>query len=137
MIKAISLLQPWASLVVLGLKTIETRSWTTAYRGTLMIHASRGKSGAAVAKDPVFTRHIPDFGKLPFGCIIGEVRLKDVLRMEDLGLPQEIIGRLTLEGRAFGDYSGGRYAWLLEEALAYEEPIPAKGALGLWDAGMG
>lgn len=39
--KVISLLQPWASLVILGHKKIETRSWNTKYRGDLLIHASK------------------------------------------------------------------------------------------------
>ena len=135
MLKALSLLQPWATLVVTGAKQIETRSWSTAYRGILMIHAGKKKSGAAIAAMPLFSLHIPDFYALPFGAIIGEVMLTDVVRMTDLVLPPEAIDRLTLEERAFGDYSAGRYAWLLQDAVLYDEPIPAKGTLGLWNAG--
>lgn len=131
--KALSLLQPWASLVAMGQKTIETRSWTTAYRGSLLIHASLGKSGSAVAAMPVFHQYIADFKALPFGAIIGEVKLVDVMRIEDTGLPPEHLARLTLEERAFGDYGAGRYAWLLEDAVMWEETIPAKGHLGLWE----
>ncbi len=131
--KVLSLLQPWASLVVMGLKTIETRSWTTHYRGPLLIHASKGKAGAAVAEGPVFRKHIPDFRALPFGAIIGEARLADVLRIEETGLPPEHLARLTLEERAFGDYGAGRYAWMLEGAVAWAEIIPARGHLGLWE----
>src|SRR3990167_3828953 len=40
--KAITLTQPWATLVALGHKRIETRSWTTSYRGPLAIHAAKG-----------------------------------------------------------------------------------------------
>lgn len=47
MTKALTLHQPWASLVALGVKTIETRSWPTRYRGRLLIHAG--------AKRPTFT----------------------------------------------------------------------------------
>jgi hypothetical protein len=39
--RALSLWQPWASLVALGHKRIETRSWSTRYRGPLVIHASK------------------------------------------------------------------------------------------------
>ena len=131
--KALSLLQPWASLVVAGAKTIETRSWTTAYRGTLLIHASKGRGGAAMAAERFFSKYIPDFRALPFGAIIGEVQLCDIVRITDLGLPPEHLARLTLEERAFGAYSDGRYAWLLEDALPYDTPVPAKGSLGLWD----
>jgi hypothetical protein len=131
--KALSLLQPWASLVVMGLKSIETRSWSTAYRGILYIHASKGKAGAAVADMPLFKRYIPDFKALPFGAIIGEAKLVDVLRVEETGMPAELLARLTLEEKAFGDYNAGRYAWMLEEAVMWDEPIPARGHLGLWD----
>ncbi len=64
--KALSLLQPWVTLVILGVKQIETRSWSTAYRGPLLIHASRGKAGEILAHEPPFKKHIPDFKQLPF-----------------------------------------------------------------------
>jgi hypothetical protein len=117
----------------MGHKKIETRSWTTAYRGTLLIHASKGRSGLAVARLPIFQRYIPDFNALPFGAIIGEARLADVLRIEETGLPPEHMAELTLEERAFGDYHPGRYAWMLEDAVMWEEVIPARGHLGLWE----
>jgi hypothetical protein len=40
--KGLTLLQPWASLIALGVKTIETRSWSTSWRGGLVIHAGKG-----------------------------------------------------------------------------------------------
>ncbi len=40
--KALTLTQPWASLVAVGAKRIETRSWETNYRGTIAIHAAKG-----------------------------------------------------------------------------------------------
>lgn len=131
--KALSLLQPWASLVVTGAKKIETRSWTTSYRGTLLIHASKGKAGAAIAAMPFFRQYIPDFNALPFGAIVGEATLVDVLRIEETGLPLEQMPLLTLEEKAFGDYHPGRFAWILQDAVKWEEAIPARGKLGLWE----
>jgi len=126
MSKALSLLQPWASLVVIGAKTVETRSWNTDYRGRLLIHASKGKSGAALAAEPFLAKYIPRFAELP---------LTEVVRLTQLALPPALLDRLTLEERAFGAYDTGRYAWLLEDAIQYDHPVPATGALGLWDAG--
>ena len=40
--KALTLTQPWASLMELGQKEVETRSWYTGYRGELVIHAAKG-----------------------------------------------------------------------------------------------
>ena len=135
MLKALSLLQPWATLVVTGAKRVETRSWTTTYRGTLMIHASKGRSGVAIAQMPRLLKHIPDFNALPFGAIIGEARLTDVIRIESLDLQLDALEELMLEEHAFGNYQAGRYAWLLTDAVIYDEPIAAKGAPGLWNAG--
>ena len=129
--KVLSLLQPWASLVVLGHKKIETRSWTTAYRGPLLIHASLGKSGKEFAELPALRAYIPDFNALPFGAIIGEALLEDVWRFE--GDDPRALQEITLEERAFGDFSAGRYGFLLKAAQPYDEPIPAKGKLGLWE----
>lgn len=130
--RALSLLQPWASLVVMGLKKIETRSWRTAYRGPLLIHASLGRKGKVLATEAPFAKYIPDFDALPFGAIIGQVHLDDVVPVEQLFYSNEKLAALTLEEKAFGDYTKGRYAWLLTDARFFEEAIPVKGGLGIW-----
>ena len=129
---ALSLLQPWASLVVMGLKKIETRSWQTAYRGTLLIHASLGRKGKVLAAAPPFSNYISDFDALPFGAIIGQVELDDIVPVEQLFYSAEKLAALTLEEKAFGDYAQGRYAWLLSVPVMFEEIIPVKGGLGIW-----
>ncbi|HEU4632417.1 MAG TPA: ASCH domain-containing protein [Flavisolibacter sp.] len=131
--KALSLLQPWASLVIMGAKRLETRSWNTAYRGELLIHASTGKTGSILAAEPPFSKYVNDFVQLPFGAIIGKVILTDIRRVEELQLPDAVINRLTLEERAFGDYAIGRYAWIMEEPVQFVKPVPVRGALGLWE----
>ncbi|RYF85259.1 MAG: ASCH domain-containing protein [Chitinophagaceae bacterium] len=130
--RALSLLQPWASLVVMGLKRIETRSWQTAYRGPLLIHASLGKKGKVLATELPFSKYITDFDDLPFGAIIGQVQLEDIVPVERLFYTAEKLAALTLEEKAFGDYTKGRYAWLLTEAVRFDEMIPVKGGLGIW-----
>ena len=131
--KALSLLQPWASLVVTGAKKLETRSWTTGYRGELLIHASTGKAGALLAAEPPFSKYIHDFAQLPFGAIIGQVVLTDIVRIEHLQFPDAMLNKLTLEEKAFGDYAYGRYAWVMEEPIQFPRPIFMKGTLGLWE----
>lgn len=131
--KALSLLQPWASLVVTGAKKLETRSWGTAYRGELLIHASTGRAGALLTAEPPFPRYIKDFKQLPFGAIIGKVILSDVVKLEQLSLSDRVVNQLTLEERAFGDYTNGRYAWVMEEPVQFKNPVFTKGTLGLWE----
>ncbi|HUC81091.1 MAG TPA: ASCH domain-containing protein [Flavisolibacter sp.] len=130
--ETLSLLQPWASLVVMGRKQIETRSWQTAYRGPLLIHASMGKKGKILATSPPFSTYISDFDALPFGAIIGQVELEDIVPVEQLLYSTQKLAALTLEENAFGDYTKGRYAWLFTEAVMFEETIPVKGGLGIW-----
>lgn len=137
--KAISLLQPWATLVVMGAKKIETRSWNTKYRGELIIHASK--------------RRLPHFeiwfynlcmscGVDPYNCpqgaIVGKVNLEDTFSTErSLFVPNlqrnGQIWELTETEIAFGDYSEDRYGWLLSDPVQFDKPIPAKGCLGLWE----
>lgn len=131
--KALSLLQPWASLVISGAKTIETRSWATPHRGPLLIHASLGKAGSIFCKTPPFSKYIAAFEKLPFGAVIGEATLVKIVSVDHLKLSEADLDKLTLEEKAFGDYSGGRFAWFFENPIAFEQPIPARGHLRLWD----
>jgi activating signal cointegrator 1 len=131
--KVLSLLQPWASLVTMGAKKIETRSWSSKHRGELLIHASMGKAGALLAGEMPFGKYITNFNALPFGAIIGKVVLEDILPIEVLDLSMSELNHLTLEERAFGDYSAGRYGWILTDAVAFDKPIPMRGHLHLWE----
>lgn len=73
-ILCLSVRQPWASLIVLGLKDVENRTWTTKYRGPLLIHASLRPDFDA--RGP-FTLTRDEIEALPRGGIIGEVELVD------------------------------------------------------------
>ena len=67
---ALSMHQPWASGVALGLKAVETRSWATSYRGTLIIQASRGTAPDEWFTDalvPFLTEHKLLTRELPTG----------------------------------------------------------------------
>ncbi len=131
--KALSLLQPWATLAVRGVKTLETRGWTTAYRGPLLIHAGKSRAGRLIAERPAIRRYVPDFDALPFGALIGEVQLVDVVRWLPDDDPAGLLAGQTLEEGAFGEARTGRWAFVLEDAVAFETPIPARGMLGLFD----
>lgn len=150
--KVISILQPWASLVVLGHKEIETRSWNTKYRGELLIHASAKKPTKAILAE--YAEWVQRFGihcyqneSFPHRAIIGKVNLVDTNSTNDftIGKSNKILEpaflfanyssilEITEQERAFGDYSPGRFGWLLSDRVAFNVPIPAKGQLGLWE----
>jgi len=125
--KAISLTQPWASLVALGHKKIETRSWTTRYRGPLAIHASKRfpPSARVFAIEEAGLDRLPK--RLPLGAIIATATLKDIRKTE------EVVNEISGLERRLGDYSPGRYAWMLEDIRVLPDPVPCKGALRLWE----
>lgn len=135
--KALTIRQPYASLIALGEKQYETRDWKTAYRGPLAIHA-----GAHVPKRDdfwmcqsnvwrVLDQHglSSDVKKLPRSAVLCIVRLEDCIPAEVLTAQ----GLLNWSEWLFGDYTDGRYGWKLSMVEVFAEPIPASGKLGLWE----
>ena len=166
--KTLTLYQPWAMLVAIGTKQIETRSWSTSYRGQIAIHVSK-------KMDATSRKLCGWFDNEPFGSTLKGI-FWDKKPSTVLGMPAEmwypipenyhlgsIIATCDLidivlisptiwnvlrsyydEGvtshpisvhpeQEFGDYTPGRYAWILDNVKPLEKPIPAKGSLGLWN----
>lgn len=139
--KAITLIQPWASLVAIGAKEYETRSWTTNYRGPIAIHASKGFPKAcqelcdtepfrSILRRAWGTGNWED--ALPRGMVIATAQLVDI-RLIGSALRTHILVSGKPSELEFGDYTTGRYAWRLADVQPLRELIPAKGALGLWE----
>jgi len=146
--KALSLIQPYATLIMLGYKQFETRSWNTSHCGPLAIHASVGKPKWAreVAEtDPhikaALAEHGLTFDTLPRGAVLGVCKLMSTLPIAgpDTYLKNDEPHmfchpeQLTPMEFAAGDYTPGRYAWKLEAVEAIVHPIACKGALSLWE----
>lgn len=139
--KALTLWQPWATLVAHGIKQHETRSWWTPYRGPLVIHAAKRPCTTGTllydmskkARDYILS--LPDWYfdsdtevfNLPYGAGVCVADLVSVTRTED------IAPYIDEEDYLFGDYSEGRYAWRLENVRLFETPIPYRGAQGLFN----
>lgn len=135
LIKAITLTQPWASLMYFLEKLNETRGWGTAYRGPLAIHAAKGykpEDEALFYNSPFFStfqKHgIEDFQTLPRGSVLCVLWLKDIVKVDQnykLPEPPELL---------FGDYSLNRKIWTFEKEIhRFKDPLPAKGKQSLWD----
>lgn len=132
-VRALTLTQPWASLVAWGEKRIETRDWGTIYRGPLAIHAAKSFPRWAVEAcfaEPfrsVLAAHVEYLQDLPLGAIVAVAELVDCARIA----PNYVAG-LGDQERAFGDYTPGRIAWELSSVRPLSQPIRARGSLGLW-----
>lgn len=143
--KAITILQPWASLIACGAKKIETRGWPTKYRGKIAIHAGKKNlikelnfvTGAEIQNALPF---VPE--DAPTGAVIAIAELVDCIKVigfdKFLNLPvlendftRKVI-TITANELLFGDLSIGRYAWLLENVQPIE-PVPARGMQRLWE----
>ena len=114
--RALSIRQPWAWLVVNGYKDIENRTWSTNFRGRIYVHAGQ----RMIADDyPEQREFIARAGILiPAGLARGA-----------------IVGEVTITGCiAAGDspWFCGLYGFTLEDPVAYDTPIPCRGQLGFF-----
>ena len=128
--KVLSLKEPFATLIKNKKKLVETRSWNTNYRGELYIHASVTK----IDKETRNRKELFDLlgnESLGFGRIICKCRLVDCIYMTKEYVEDMKINRF--EEYLCGEYKEGRYAWILEDIEPLEEPIKAKGQLGIWN----
>lgn len=125
--KGLTLTQPWASAIAVGVKCVETRNWRTEYRGQVLIHAAKGFPSAArdFAKAEL-QRGVSIPNPLPLAAVVAVARI-DHIEHTEASLPG-----LSRTEEHYGDYSSGRYAWHLADVRPLSEPVPCRGALGLW-----
>lgn len=142
--KAISLWQPWAQLLVLGIKRYETRSWSTEYRGELVVHAARRPTPEvedlnprtgfpAVELEAIYRRLEREGfarGELALGAALGTVILDDVIPTEQLEPLHERVGPEEL---LLGNFAPGRFAWRVSCPLVWIPPRPCRGAQRLFE----
>jgi hypothetical protein len=140
-VKALSLWQPHAQAVALGLKTFETRHWSTAYRGPLAIHAAKR---AWIDEDDWHAearrrlrRRMEERGcfGMAYGAVVCVVDLRDCVRTTALR------GRIDPDAEFWGDFSEGengrgRYGFQLTRLLVLDEPVYVRGEQGLFEVSL-
>jgi len=130
-VRALSWWQPWASFVAVGLKTIETRGRLTHVRGRFAVHAAARKYIDALAdllaKSGVNPREWGLDEELPLGAIVAVATLEDCVPVD--ARHSRLIGMQYHES-CFGNYSAGRFAWLLRDVVRLKVPIPCRGRQG-------
>ncbi|QGN24630.1 ASCH domain-containing protein [Elizabethkingia anophelis] len=137
--KALSIKQPFASLITLGIKPIENRTWRTNFRGRIYIHASSPRKFDIALTDDQTRGALPVLekafkGELPFGAIIGEVDIVDCVINHPSIWAEKSEG--TFIGKTFYHKEGTKpiWNWVLANPVMYDEPIlNVKGKLSLWD----
>ena len=118
--KAITLWQPWASLIMDVRKIVETRPMPWYYEGLVAIHAGRRVDDAAAIR----------FGynpfTLPYGAILGIVRKTGLFHFE------KAFEEKLYHVDEYGDFTPGRYGYPMTLVERFAVPIPAKGHQGFW-----
>lgn len=130
--KAISIIQPWSSLIVTGIKPIENRTWKTNLRERVYIHSSKSTPYYSVVGLLNFEQ-LKDLGyqafrkglsgqllnlhDWPLGAIIGEVNIVDCVQNHRSVWAEK-----------------NCWNWVLEDPVIYERPIyNVKGKLSFWE----
>jgi hypothetical protein len=124
--KALSIKQPWAWAILHAGKGYENRTWAIHDQIVLptriIIHASK-----KIDTEGLFWMQkelgIYPPANLPVGCLVGEV---DIIACHDC----------ELFGRPNSKWAFGPFAWELANPVAYAEPIPYKGQLGLFEVNI-
>ncbi len=111
--KALSIKQPWAYMIAVGIKDVENRTWKTNFRGRILIHASKAPDKKAFLD---FCNMVPIGGKFHYGAIIGNVNLIDCVKGHNSKWAEP-----------------GLWNWVFEDHLFFSSPIIIKGQLGLWE----
>jgi hypothetical protein len=135
--KALSIKQPWASLIAHGIKDIENRTWKTHFRGRIYIHASAKDLGSFFANlNPEQLQEVElklhrvrvgnkdYYPNRPVSAIIGEVDIVDcVMNHESIWAEKE----MDLTQKPI-------YNWVLANPVLYDKPIlNVKGKLSFWE----
>jgi len=113
--KALSIRQPWAWLIVNGYKDIENRTWRSSFRGSIYVHTGQKllTDDFQVQRDYIekLGLVLPDSFNL--GAIIGEITITDCI------------------DTSVNPWFCGPFGFVLSDPIAYPEPISCKGRLGL------
>jgi hypothetical protein len=117
-LKALTVKQPWASVIATGAKSVENRTWPTKYRGRLAIHAGQSDDRGALAVDILWNAVEADLGKPTIrGAILAVAELTDCHRCDGSCSPWA---------------EPGAWHWGLTNIRGLPEPVPCKGRLSLW-----
>lgn len=134
--KALPLWQPWATLVAVEAKRVETRSYPPWRLGLqfgqrIAIHATKTRDQLPICGEDYFRDHVPDPDALPLGAIVATAIL-DRAREITAESAAALLARNPQE-HAFGLYTPGRWAWFLRDVKRLSVPVPFRGSQGAFD----
>ena len=141
--KAITLHQPWASLIAAGIKTIETRSWAPPRRligQRIAIHASRKREVSGKLHPETLLAVLDLFGhgwggRIPLGAVVATALLADARQVAIARVGRVLASSPSytgwIEPDPHGDFSTGRWLWFLMDVEPCNPPGSCGGASGI------
>ena len=145
--KALTLHQPWATLIADGVKTIETRSWRppAALIGQgIAIHAGKRLIANYWLNGPIRGAMYRGHGaywrqRIPRGAVVCTARLSWACQVGGFEDDDHVWVRVSpsslIREDPYGDFGVGRWLWFLEDIEPVDPPVPARGRQGLWNWG--
>lgn len=143
--KCLSIWQPWANAIALGLKRIETRSWAHPYRGEIAIHAAKNTTAIRDGTLQELSENLKDMtdgensvpsdgATYPLGVVVAVAQLIDCVPTSLARTDPRWRSMLSDIEAIFGDYSdlSPRFGWLLKEIRILREPVPVRGMQGIF-----
>lgn len=122
--KALTIREPWATLIISNYKKYEFRGYKINYRGKILIHAGLSVENSMLERFKEYDLDIKP------GYIIGEAEIVDCIKVDNDFQSKLLNENSLVYGRSNHTET---YAWKLENIIKYETPIPCKGKLGLWN----
>lgn len=120
---ALGIQQPWAELILRGVKTLEIRSQPTRQRGTIYVYTSKRPSPLDAAATAA-RQHEIDIASLPFGVLVGTVNLVDCRPCTAKDQTAACVPAALLKGQ---------YAWQLAEPRRLAKPMAVRFLpYGIW-----
>ena len=128
--RTLTVCQPYAELILRGLKRVENRAWPIDYRGAILLHA--GKSEKFFTAD---NYGIPREA-MAFGAVVGVAQLRGCIRCRTArGFDSAVLEAWPwLDGH---EHAEGPYCWILEDVFRFAEPVPYRGMPGIFDIPAG
>jgi len=133
-VKALPLWQPWASLVAIGAKRVETRHWPAPdwlIGQRIAIHATKTKDHLWLLEEHPFDVYLRTPELLPLGAVIATVVLDRCSEITEASAAE--LEERSAHEFAFGNYAPGRFAWVLRDVAPVAPPLAFRGSQGIFE----
>lgn len=131
---ALTIRQPYASLIIKGVKKLETRSWKPDFYGPIIIHAANAIPEQHL-EDVLAEHNMRPSLELPRGRILGLAKINQVFKCKDFEEDGDLARMVTPTERRMGNFAPNNYAWWILKTKEFHQLLKCPGQPGLWIPG--